>query len=139
MAYVSKELKTKAVANLKQVFAGKNVKYSVSVKNYSTLCLTIRSGDIDFIGHYNEKIITENRCNFNGKRLTLATESLEVNQYQLDKQFSGELLDLLKAAEKALRTEDYFDESDSQSDYFHISHYICIRIGDYNKPYVLTA
>ena len=35
--------------------------------------------------------------------------------------------------------DDYFDESDSQTDYFHCSHYIDVNIGRWNEAYKLTV
>jgi len=38
----------------------------------------------------------------------------------------------------AMLGDDYYDRSDIQSDYFDTSHYIDIRAGRWDKPYVCT-
>ena len=44
-------------------------------------------------------------------------------------------MDFLNEVKQAMRGADFFDDSDSQTDYFHCSHYIEINIGRWNKPY----
>ena len=34
---------------------------------------------------------------------------------------------------------DNFDKSDIQSDYFHVGHYVSLRIGVWNKPFIVTG
>jgi len=38
---------------------------------------------------------------------------------------------------KAMKGTDWFDESDSQTDYFHIAYYLNVNVGKWNKPYIL--
>ena len=54
MAYMSQEKKTKISALLKPILAKHKVKGSLSVRNHSTICLTVKAGAIDFIGNSNK-------------------------------------------------------------------------------------
>ena len=140
MAYVSKELKAKAVANLKVALKGKNIKYSVAVRNHSTLVLTITKSEIDFIGNANAKSINDdNRCRYTDKIRLITDGYTQTNEYHLDKSFDGEALDVLETIKRCLKTDEFFDHSDSQSDYFHTSHYISIHIGKYDRPFEVVA
>lgn len=137
MAHVSKELKAKAVANLKAALKDLNIKYSVSVQHGATLVCTISQSDIDFIGNYNETAQSKNRCDISGNPIQPKADQLEVNHYWLDSHFTGTVLETLQAIKSALLTDEFFDDSDSQSDYFSTSHYIAIKIGKWDKPFTL--
>jgi hypothetical protein len=62
----------------------------------------------------------------------------QVNEYHLDKtshpEFWKQVLEIIKTGSD----RKWFDESDSQSDYFHIAFYIHMRVGEWNKPYINT-
>jgi len=140
MAYVSKEQKAKVVGLLKAAFPGtakeRGFKYSVAVRNSSTLVLTISEGSIDFIGNYLE----------NGKKLGYTLDNISVvpvthlqaNVYSIGKWFSGQALEILTKIKDILNT-DNFDDSDVMTDYFSVGHYISIDIGKWDKPYRLLA
>ena len=53
MAYMSQEKKAKIAPKIKAILAKYKVKGSLSVRNHSTLCLTLKSGAIDFIANSN--------------------------------------------------------------------------------------
>ena len=48
--------------------------------------------------------------------------------------FSGKALEYMQKA-KEIMYADHYDESDSQSDYFHCAYYINMEVGKYNKVY----
>ena len=129
MAYVSKEMKAKIAPVVKELCKRYGVKATLAVRNHSSLVLNIKSGVIDFIGNYNET------CN----PRYLAEGSIQVNTYWCHDHFTGAAKDFLVAAVAALKGPDFFDHSDIQTDYFHVSHYIDINVGRWDKPYELTA
>lgn len=129
MAYVSKEMKAKIAPVVKELCKRYGVKATLAVRNHSSLVLNIKSGVIDFIGNYNET------CN----PRHLAEGSIQVNTYWCHDHFTGAAKDFLVAAVAALKGPDFFDHSDIQTDYFHVSHYIDINVGRWDKPYELTA
>jgi hypothetical protein len=44
----------------------------------------------------------------------------------------------LKELEVAMKGNDWFDDSDSMTDYFHTAYYIGINIGNWDKDYVVA-
>ena len=129
MAYVSQEKKAKLVGGIKQVLAAYGMKGTVSVRNGSTLAVTLSSGIIDF----NTSKKVQNGDVFNYEQ----HNGLTVNHYYIDATYSGMAADFLKALLVAMRGDEWFDDSDIQSDYFYTSHYTTIQIGKWNKPYIV--
>ncbi len=125
MAYVNKEKKAKIALALKNAVP-KDWKYSLAVRHHSTIVMTIRSAPIDLL-----KIACA-KCE-NPER-----EHIDINHYHLEHHFDGELRDMFGNIIKALN-QDNFDESDSQADYFHVGHYVNLRIGAWDKPFSLAA
>ena len=115
MAYVSQEMKSKLAPTIKAVLKKYKMKGSISVRNHSTLQVTIREGVIDF-----------------GK------ECIDVNPYWIHDHYEGKAKKFLTELLEAMKGPDFFDHSDAQTDYFHRSHYQSIFVGRWNKPYVLV-
>lgn len=135
MAYMSQEHKAKLAPTIKAICKRYNVKASLSVRNHSTLVLTVKQGPIDFIGNYNKTI--EQRDPTGNKHINPATKSIDVNPHWYQEHFTGRALSFLKEVIPAMYGPDYFDHSDLQTDYFHCSHYIDVNIGRWDKPYAL--
>jgi hypothetical protein len=135
MAYMSQEHKAKLAPTIKAICKKYNVKASLAVRNHSTLILTVKQGDIDFIGNYKETSI--------GRVSQFVREEqdikcIDVNPYWYQDHFSGRAKDFLAEVIPAMYGPDYFDESDAMTDYFHCSHYIDVNIGKWNQPYALV-
>ncbi len=135
MAYVSQELKSKLAPVIKAVLKKYNVKGSIAVRHHSTLVVNIKSGEIDFINNLNETL--RNRAH--GDRVYQADNYIDVNVYHIDSQYTGVAREFLLELHAAMKGPEYFDHSDSMSDYFHVSHYTDINIGRWDKPYELTV
>ncbi len=117
MAYVNTETKTKIHAALKPIFKKYGIKATLARNSYqSTLVVNIVSGNIDFGTTYRQVNVYHVVSHYEGKA----------------KQFLNEVIDTIKIA------GEWYDESDSQRDYFNTAFYIDINIGKYNKPYVLA-
>lgn len=112
MAWMDQTKKAKIASELKKVVP-KSWKYTLSVRNHSTICMTIRSAPIDLA---------------NGKG------HIGVNHYWLDKQFSGNMLVQFVKIRNALNTDNH-DNSDAQVDYFDVGHYVDLQIGEWNRPF----
>lgn len=136
MAYVSKEMKAKIAPTIKAICKKYNVKASLAVRNHMTLVLNVKQGPIDFIGNYNKVVGNQPGGFRNGSP---AEKSLSPNQFWFQEHFDGVAKDFLAEAFEALKGPDFFDDSDSQSDYFHCSHYIDVNVGQWDKPYALAA
>lgn len=116
MAYINQDMKAVLLPEIKSVFKKYGFKGSVSIKHYSTLVVTISSGKYDIT---------------NGSGL------MQVNHYYIRENFSGLCRDFLLELLKAMRGNIWYDNSDSQSDYFDTAYYININIGKWNKPYII--
>lgn len=137
MAYVSQELKAKLAPTIKAICKKYNVKASLAVRHHSSLVLNIKEGKIDFLGNFNSvcgKLPRPEHLPFQP-----ATKSIDVNTYWYQEHFDGKAKAFLDEMIVAMKGPDFFDHSDIQSDYFHLSHYIDINIGNWDKPYVCVA
>lgn len=130
MAYVSKQDKQNISTKINPILKQYGLQGSLSVRNHSTLNLTIFGGSIDFIGNFNE-------VNENDPRFVKATDNIQVNEYWYKEHFSGIALEVLEKLIPAMRTDDWFCDDDIQSDYFHRSYYYNVNVGRYDHPYKL--
>jgi hypothetical protein len=124
MAYMNQEMKAKIAKNLKPVLKKFGVKGTLSVSNHSTIVLTLKSGKIDFFADYGD---SEDARKF----------GIDVNPYWFHEHFTGTSKVFLTEAFRALKSADWYDESDIQTDYFNTAYYFRINVGKWNKPYIL--
>ena len=137
---MNQERKAKIATAIKPILAKYGVKGSLSVRNHSTICLTVKSGKIDFIENYiftdgvkpYAKHFSEDQIAYIRKN-----QSIDVNPYWFQEHFSGLAKDFLTEAFQALKAADWYDESDAQIDYFNTAYYVDLNIGKWDKPYVL--
>lgn len=131
MAYISQQDKKIIADNLKKVLHNSGLKYSLRIRNYSCIVMTIKSGPIDFIGDYNETV-SEKKPN------AVAHDYLSVNPYWYQEHFSDKVKSVLDKIITAIKSAGWYDDSDIQSDYFNTKYYFDINIGDWQKPYQVT-
>jgi hypothetical protein len=125
MAYIDQKMKAVLLPEIKTVFKKYNFKGSVSIKNNSSLVVTISKGKHDIIGNYN----------LNSEYFDHSY--MQVNHYYIRENFSGLCKDFLLELLKAMRGNIWYDKSDIQTDYFDTAYYLNIHIGRWNKPYVI--
>jgi hypothetical protein len=136
MAYVSQEMKRELAPKIKAVMEKYDIKGSLAVQNHSTLVLNVKSGKIDFIKNYNDVI---DQRNAGGLRQGHKADGyIQVNPYWCDEHFTGKAQKFLAEVIAAMKGPKFFDHSDAMTDYFHVSHYIDINLGRWNKPYIVT-
>lgn len=135
MAYISQAEKAKLAPAIKAICKKYNVNASIAVRHHSTLVLNIKQGSIDFIGNFNETVSARPGGFRNGSP---AKGSIDVNTHWFHEHFSGAAKDFLEEMIAAMKGPDFFDHSDIQTDYFNLSHYIDINIGQWDRPYALT-
>lgn len=116
MAYVSQEMKAKLAPAIKAVLKKYGMKGSIAVRHHSTLVVNLKQGPIDFGKDY-----------------------IQVNTYWVHEHYEGVARDFLTELVDAMKGPDFFDHSDAMTDYFHLSHYIDINVGKWNKPYAFAA
>ena len=119
MAYVSQETKAKLSPAIKAVLKKYKMKASIAVRHHFSLVVNVQSGPIKFDHSHGD-------------------DHTQVNVYHIDTQYTGVAKAFLTELLSAMKGPDWFDKSDSQSDYFHVSHYTDINLGNWNKPYVAT-
>lgn len=132
MAYMNQDKKKIIKAALDKVLKPRGIKYSLRVRNYSSIHCTIQAAPIDFIGNFNAKT--------KGLYQTISgrdPESLQVNLYWINDHFSGEAAQVLSEAGEALKAAGYYDNSNAQIDYFETAYYMHLDIGQWNKPFKL--
>lgn len=131
MAYMNQERKAKIAALLKPLLKEYGVKGTLSVRNHSTIVMTIAAGGIDFIGNYEAKrgIEPDSRAH------------LDVNVYHYRDHFDGKALEFLSKAIPILNlsgdADANFDKSEPMTDYFHVGWYVDVQVGKWDKPYLL--
>jgi len=138
MAYMNQERKAKIAQALKPVLAKYGVKGSLSVRNHMAICLTLKSGPIDFIANSNRVCGNDHYQVSRGFRPNTNNYD-QVNPYWFQDHYDGVAKEFLTEAFKALKAADYYDNSDAMTDYFDTAYYYDLNIGRWDKPYVVTA
>tara|TARA_S200002703_G_scaffold50838_1_gene44208 strand:+ start:2684 stop:3106 length:423 start_codon:yes stop_codon:yes gene_type:complete len=131
MAYMDQSRKKVIAAGLKPILAKYGVKGSLSVRNHSTIVLTIREGNLTPFEDYIPRD--------NGKPFMLADRMYErdhinVNPYHYERHFDGQTLEFLRETFTVLNNGNH-DRSDIMSDYFDVGWYVDVAFGKWDKPY----
>ena len=128
MAYMNQERKAKLAANLKKVVPA-GWKYSLAVRNHSTIVMTITAAPFDLIGafkgseYFDPKTATHTR----------------VNPYHYRSHFDDECVaDVFEKIFDALNDGNH-DRSDIPTDYFDVGWYVDVGIGRWDRPFTTTA
>ena len=120
MAFISTETVKEIRNQIKTAYPAKDGwKFSVTCRNYSEVCVAIMRAPIDFLEHTDR-------------------DHLQSVQYHTDS-FKAEQRQVIEKLASIAKTEDYFDHSDSQTDYFHCSHYYGVDVGKWDKQFELAA
>jgi len=141
MAYMNQERKAKIATAIKPILSKYGVKGSLSVRHHSSIVLTLKSGKIDFI----ENFIKTDADSFVGRKMDQSqidyirkNQSLDVNPYWFQDHFTGDAKAFLTEAFKALKSADWYDESDAMTDYFNTAYYVDLKVGKWDRPYEVT-
>jgi len=138
MAYMNQERKAVIAAAVKPVLKKYGLKGSLSVGNHSTIQLKLTSGPIDFIGNSNEFCGRNQRYQMHGFRPN-TTGYEDVNVYWIHDHYEGVAREALEELHQALKTANWYDNTRSEIDYFDTAYYCSIRVGSWQKPYLVTA
>ena len=137
MAYMNQERKAKIADKLKPILKKYGVKGSLSVRNNSSIVLTLKSGSIDFIANSNRVCGESHYQTSRGFRPNTSGYS-DVNVYWYQEHYDGDAKSFLDEAMAALKSADWYDRTNAQIDYFDTAYYVDINIGKWNKPYEVT-
>ena len=138
MAWMNQDRKAQLAPAIKAVLKKYNVKGSISVKNHSTLVVTVRSGELDFIGEANR--FNRKYAERTGQRFYEVKDYYQANPYKCENEYEDPTIGaFFKELTAAMRGNLWYDNSDSMTDYFDTAYYLHINIGRWNKPYVFTG
>jgi hypothetical protein len=116
MAYMTQEMKKDLSPAIKAVLKNNNLKGSISVRNHSTLIVTIKSGKFDF-----ENEMVNGQVWNRDSNVPNAAYKAIINEIK-----------------DAMNVGNY-DNSDIMTDYFDVGFYTDVRVGAWDKPYVYTG
>ena len=114
MAFMNKTIKAELAPAIKAVLKKYKIKGTISVRNYSSLVVSLKEGPIDF------------------------GPDPSVNVYWIDDHYTGVAKNFLNELLSAMKGPKYFNNDDTMTDYFVRSHYTDINIGKWNKSYKLV-
>lgn len=127
MAYMSQEKKSKIAAALKSVVPT-SWKYSLAVRNHSTIVMTVASAPFDLLAAFKPAFGCDKPPTY-----------LSVNTHHIGTHCQDECLaEVLQKIADALNLDNH-DNSDLMTDYFDVGHYVELTIGRWDKPFVFTA
>ena len=145
MAYVSQEMKKDLAPQIKAVLKKYGLKGSIGVRHHSSLVVNIKSGILDLVGASNRHRIEE------AKRRGIQPyidNYIQVNENYVSDWMKAigeskiaKFYDELVAAMKGVGSQsvEWYNNSDIMTDYFDRAYYIDINVGQWNKPYEVTA
>jgi hypothetical protein len=132
MAFMNQERKKRIAEDLKKVIPA-DWKYSLKVRNHSTICLTIRQAPVDLLGefrkaateHYHEPVPSDP-----GQMYYC------LNPYHWDKlPLRADLKKVFHGIFNALFKGNH-DNSDPMTDYFDVGWYVDVQIGEWDNPFL---
>lgn len=132
-AWMSQEHKKKLEPNIKKVLSKYGMKGTISVRNRSTLVVKLTQGKIDFNQDYAPRAQDRAR----ETEMDWHEGGRGPNVYHIESSWKGKAKEFLLELIQQMKGEDYYDDSDQMTDYFHTSHYFDVKFGDYNKPYLV--
>lgn len=140
MAYMNQERKATISQKLKPILAKYGVKGSLSVRDHLAIVLTLKSGSIDFLENFIETDAARSKILSNAQIARIReNQYLDVNPYWFHEHFTGIAKEFMNEAFAALKSAGWYDKSNAQVDYFDTAYYVDLRVGKWNKPYVLES
>lgn len=131
MAYFNQEMKAQKAPSIRALAKEYGVSLSLKVVNHSKFVANIKSGTVDFFGEMNDSA-------YHNPAYTKENRYMQAS-YGIDNGFiNGKAREFLTKL-RTIMMQGNHDNSDSMTDYFDVGWYIGINIGDYGKPYEMTA
>ena len=137
MAYINQDMKKVIAAKLKPVLAEYGLTGTLSINHHSSITLTLKKGPIDFYGEMRSFYAHDPRS-LSENRFVDYDSPLTINRYYITETWSLHTSIVLKEILAALKGADWYDKSDSRSDYFNTAYYIYIEVGNDNSLYQLV-
>ena len=139
MAWFSKENMQRKRPLINAVLKKYGMKGTLSGTNTSSVTLTLSEGPLNFME--NSAHTLENQtCGRPANAITpdqiRALKEMGVNPYWYHEHFTGDCLQFLKDVFAVLQDGNH-DNSDIMTDYFDVGWYVHVKIGKWDKPYVV--
>ena len=135
MAHMNQERKSEIAPLVKRVLAKYGIKGTLSIRNHSTLVLTIKSGQINFCQNWFDAYEGQPNWQRVGYGPDAVPTCIDVNVYHIGTHFSGRARQCLDEL-LAVMNQGNWNNSDIQTDYWDVGWWVSIQIGKWNKPYV---
>lgn len=136
MAYMDSELKGKIVAAVKPILAKHGLKAGFTTSR-STITMTFLAGTIDFRTEMMDALKVSPRYNEHPWHIG---EDFSINMYNYKDTFTNKTAKILEEIFTTMKNAgEWFDKSDTMTDYFHTAFYMYVNVGKYGKPYTVTA
>lgn len=134
MAHMNQEKKKALAPGIKAVLKKYGVKGTIAVNNYSTLVVNLKEGALDFIGVANadNKAVAERT----GRPFYEVKDNYQANPYYAHETSDETVGEFFKELVAAMKGQMWYDNSESQIDYFDTAYYLNINVGNWDKPYV---
>ena len=129
--------KATIAANLKPILAKYGMKGSLRTTKHS-ITLTLRSGKIDFVADMVDRFTAGSTTFHLMGNVAPKDYHFDVNHYWYREHYTGTSKAFIAEALDALMSASWYDRSDAQVDYFDTAYYINLKVGDWNKPYIVT-
>mgnify|MGYP007049644807 CR=1 FL=1 len=139
MAYMNQAKKATIKAALDKILKPRGVKYSLRVRDHMAIVCTITAGPIDFIENWKAKQRPSTLDRFIPSDRSPRLDHLDVNQYWIEENFSGDVLQVMRDIMEAMKSAAWYDKSDAQIDYFETAYYYHVKIGTWEKAYKYTG
>jgi hypothetical protein len=136
MAYMNSEKKALIQAKVKPILKKYGIKGTLSVRNHSTIVLTLKSGQIDFVSNMNRVCSSDHYQTSRGFRPN-TSGNIDVNPYWYQDHFDGKAKKFFDEIFPALKGAGWYDRSDAMVDYFETAYYVDVNVGRWNKPYIV--
>ena len=134
---MNQERKAKIVAAVKPILAKYGVKGTFKCSPTS-ITFKMSAGKIDFIADQPDSFVAYGQWATNDKAAKRAQYSLDINPYWYHEHYTGISKQFLDELIPAMKSADYYDRTDVQTDYFDTAYYYHVKVGGWDKPYVLT-
>lgn len=138
MAYMNQEMKKELAPSIKKVLSKYGVKGTIGVRNHMVLVVNIKSGKLDICGNWFDTATKYGTTNNYGDEIK-KPDYIQVNHFYIDEHYSGQVKDFLLELLSAMKGDNWYDRTDTMTDYFDTAYYLDINIGDWNKPYTVEA
>lgn len=131
MAYFNQEMKAAKAPAIKALAKEYGVSLSLKVANNTKFVANIKAGAVDFFNEMNDDA-------YHNPTYTKENRYMQVTRDIAYGFTNGKAREFLTKLQRIMMQGNH-DNSDSMTDYFDVGWYVGINIGDYGKPYQMTA